>query len=509
MLDNLLNMHRARLAALAEAWLHMGATSFSIWSDQRLLAAWPTGSQPGPPAVSATINIAGAPIGALHLTGSVGMAAKQLLEADAGLLAELVGSEGELETMTGELIELQDQLLALYDLTQSTRSHLHVKDMLQAVVREASRLVKTQAAFAYLEQSTGGHLWAQHPAPGIDEHALLELINKSDGDHTGLLLNNTSGTALPVGVTNIVLLPIRIRGSAIAGIGLINKLGGDFTSPDLKLIRAICDQAGAQVENIMLYQETIEQAKLKTELDLAAQIQQRLLPQHLPQVAGLDIVAGSRAALQVGGDFYDFITPANGPTTFAVGDVAGKGISASLLMSITHTVLRNAARFMAIPSPAGVISRVNSDLYDDLTEVGMFVTAFVGHVDTEQHELVFANAGHSPVVFCPKGGPARLLMADGSPMGVLPDSYAVDQRLPFRCDDLLVIATDGFSEASSPDGDLYGYERLLELIEKLAPETANDVVQGLFDAVVRFGEGQPQDDDLTLVVVKAVPERVL
>lgn len=504
MLPTLLNMHRPRLASLAEVWLNAGATSFSIWSEQRLLAIWPGGSQPGPASVVAPIDIAGIPIGTLQITGPSDRFAVARLKADAGLVAELAGTEGELENMTGELIERQDQLLALYELTQSTRSHLHVRDMLQALVREVMRLVKTQAAFAYLEQPTGGHLWVQHPTPGIDERALIDLIARSDGDHTGLLLNDTTGTILPEGVNNIVLLPIRIRGSAIAGIGLINKHGGDFTSPDLKLIRAICDQAGAQVENILLYQESIEQAKLKTELDLAAQIQHRLLPQHLPQVAGLDIMAGSRPALQVGGDFYDFISTIHGPTTFAVGDVAGKGLSASLLMSITHTVLRNAARFMAIPSPAAVISRVNSDLYDDLTEVSMFVTAFVGYVDTEQHELVFASAGHSPVVFCPHGKSARLLVADGSPMGILPDSYAVDQRLPFRCGDLLVIATDGFSEASSPDGELFGYDRLLDVIEQLAPGSANDVVQGLYDAVVRFGQGQSQDDDQTLVVVKAV-----
>ena len=206
-------------------------------------------------------------------------------------------------------------------------------------------LIKTQAAFAYLEQSSGGRLFVQHPTTGIDEQVLLDLIDRSDGDHTGVLINDATGAILPAGVTNIVLLPISIRGSSIAGIGLVNKLDGDFTSPDLKLIRAICDQAGAQVENILLYQESLEQERLRTEIDLAAQIQSRLLPQHLPQIAGIDIVAGSRPALQVGGDFYDFITKPDQSTTFAVGDVAGKGISASLIMSITHTVLRNCGTF--------------------------------------------------------------------------------------------------------------------------------------------------------------------
>jgi phosphoserine phosphatase RsbU/P len=501
-LSSLLSMHHARIAALAEAWLHAGAVSFSLCDDQRVLAAWPPGVQPGQPTLSAPMEVAGVPVGALHVNGQTGPAAEARLKADAGLLSDLAAIENELENMTGELIERQDQLLALYELTQSTRSHLQIDDMLNALIRQATRLVKTELAFAYLEQPAGGRLFVQYPASGIDQSALLQLIDQSEGDHSGLLLNSSSAV-LPAGVASLALLPIRIRGSAIAGLGLVNKSGGDFTSPDLKLMRAICDQAGAQIENILLYQEHLEQARLRTELDLAAQIQLRLLPQHLPRLPGLEIEAASRPALRVGGDFYDFIARPSGPVTLALGDVSGKGISASLLMSITHTVLRNAARFMPLPSPASIISRVNSDLYDDLTEVSMFVTAFVGQIDLEHRQLMYMNAGHSPVIYCPRGGPARLLAAEGLPLGIVPDDAAEDQVLPFNCGDVLVVASDGFSEASAPDGELFGYDRLLHLIERLAGGTAASMIQGMYDAVTTFGQNRPQDDDQTLIVVKA------
>jgi len=303
----------------------------------------------------------------------------------------------------------------------------------------------------------------------------------------------------------LCFVPIQVRGQAIAALGLFNKQGGDFASPDLKLIRTIAEQAGARIETILLYQENLEQAKFGAEMDLAAGIQLRLLPRTTPVVKGLDMYARSRPALQVGGDFFEFIASPERPVTFAVGDVAGKGMSAAMLMSITHTVLRNAARFMPTPMPADIISRVNKDLYDDLTEVGMFVTTFVGQYDSMKRELRYANAGHSPVIFCNAGGTARMLVADGAPLGVLDISFCENQVVPFNAGDVIVVATDGFSEARNAENELYGYDRLLTLVEQLADRTAQEIAGEMYDAISRWSAGGAQDDDQTLVVVKACP----
>jgi sigma-B regulation protein RsbU (phosphoserine phosphatase) len=249
-------------------------------------------------------------------------------------------------------------------------------------------------------------------------------------------------------------------------------------------------------------------------MELAQRVQLRLLPQEIPRIAGLDVHARSRPALQVGGDFYDFITDGR-HFTFTVGDVSGKGMPAALLMAMTRTALRSKSRFMTKASPAAIMERANVDLYDDFTEVGMFATTFVGQYLAQERRMIYANAGHSPVMYCPAGGPVRLLEADGPALGVLPTSLCETQSLALGPGDLLIVATDGLNEANSPDGELFGYDRLLGLVEALADRPAAEIATGLYAAVEQHGSGQSpepgatfpaahQDDDQTLVVIKGV-----
>lgn len=254
----------------------------------------------------------------------------------------------------------------------------------------------------------------------------------------------------------------------------------------------------------MLYQESVNHTHIEAEMELARRVQLRLLPKSPPDVDGLDIGADSCPAWQVGGDFFDFIYRPGRPFIFAVGDVTGKGLSAALLMSMTRTVVRSAAKFTTVLTPKAVMNRSNVDLYDDFTEVGMFATAFIGQYQPQADELSYANAGHSPVIYCPAGGPATLLQADGTAMGVLPFGSWENHALPFRPGDLLVVATDGFSEARDQTGDMFGYDRLLRLIEAVADRSAQKISEQIYDSVRDFAYGQPQDDDQTIVVIKRV-----
>jgi sigma-B regulation protein RsbU (phosphoserine phosphatase) len=256
----------------------------------------------------------------------------------------------------------------------------------------------------------------------------------------------------------------------------------------------------------VLYEETLSQAIYKSELEIAARIQSRLLPQSLPTVKGLDIATYSRPARHVGGDLYGLVTQKDRPFLFMVGDVSGKGTSAAMMMSMARILLQSSARFLPNPSPEIVLDRTNQDLYQDCTELRMFLTAFVGSYHPEKNEITYANAGHSPVIFCPAGGPAVLLEADGPPVGVLNKFISELMHLPFEEGDVLVVATDGLNEASDPDGELFGYEGLYKLIEELSPLPAQAIVEGLMKAIDKFSAGHPQDDDQTLLVIKGVAQ---
>jgi sigma-B regulation protein RsbU (phosphoserine phosphatase) len=299
----------------------------------------------------------------------------------------------------------------------------------------------------------------------------------------------------------MLAVPIWVRGSIMASLGLANRPGG-FGTPDTKLVRAIADQASAQIERMLLYQEMFDQAKLRTEMDLARRVQLDLMPRNLPAVPGLDLYATSRPALQVGGDFFDFIVGEGRPFLFSLGDVTGKGLSAALLMTMTRSAIHSKAQFMPDPTPEAVMRQSNEDLFNDFTRVGVFATAFVGQYEPGAQQILYANAGHSPVIYRPFDGEPRLLRADSTAIGILPVCHCRNQSVRMRPGDLLVVATDGFSDARNAHDEMFDIERLIELIDQLATQPACAIADAMFETVDRFGGGRNQDDDQTLVVIK-------
>jgi phosphoserine phosphatase RsbU/P len=502
-LETLLEVYPEVFHDIVEAWAAAGAIFFGIWLDDVRLGGWLDETKHNLPMTTASIRVDGDSPGELRVYGLTGAAVEARLAIDAQMIGQLAAHEHELNEMTMELIENQDQLLALYQLTQSTRSQLTTDETLRALASEACRLVKADAACILLISNHPMEI-VDYPAPLLSQPALMVFFGQMQDTGRRILLQGDVGSdLLPPALKSLLIEPIRIRGEIRAMLALMNKSGG-FLSPDIKLLQAIAEYAGAQIESVLLYQESLSQARLQTEMELAQDVQLRLLPQKLPQVLGLDIFAGSLPALQVGGDFYDCICQPGSPFIFTVGDVTGKGMPAALLMAMTRTMLRSKARSLPDPTPANILGSSNEDMYDDFTEVGMFATVFVGQYDHADRTLHYANAGHSPVIYCPAGGTAYLLEADGTAMGVLPESLCQPQSLTLCPGDVLVAATDGFSEARNHQDELFGYERLLKLVEELAHEPAQRIATHMFESIGAFSAGHQQDDDQTLFVVKGV-----
>lgn len=246
------------------------------------------------------------------------------------------------------------------------------------------------------------------------------------------------------------------------------------------------------------------QVRLQSEMRLAREVQGRLLPKGVPSLSGLDLAAMSLSALDVGGDFYDFVAQ-DAFLAFALGDVAGKGMSAAMLVAMVRTTLRTAGQFMQTVVPSDLMQQANVLLYDDFTEVGRFATLFLGFYETETRCLQYANAGHSPVIFCPANGEAEMLEADGVPLGVLDDCLVVPRELCLNVGDVLIVATDGFPEAENATGAMLGYRKLFEMATWGASDpaiSAENIRQTLYDMVSDFSEGVAQNDDMTVIVLK-------
>lgn len=502
MLVALLSSQYPRFAALAEAWLSLGATAFGVYQEGRPLVYWPSGHRLARPSIVVPIIRRDQELGDIRVAGVSGVSYEQRLRADACLISYMLQLEDELQLMTADLVTSQDQQLALYRLTQSMRDHVTVEETLQAVVAEAVRMLKAQGGFAtFVPSLAEDPLLVQQPPDLLSRDQAWQFYWRGHANEREIVLSDTDGDLMLSGVDSLLYVPIWVRGTVMAGLGLVNRPGG-FGAPDLKLVRAIAGQASAQVERMLLYQEMFEQTKLRTEMELARRVQVDLLPRSLPAIADLDIYANSRPAHQVGGDFYDFIVQQGRPFIFSVGDVTGKGLSAALLMTMTRTAIHSKSQFMPYPTPETVMRQSNEDLYNDFTRVGVFATVFVGQYESGSQQLVYANAGHAPVIYRPFDDTPILLRADSTALGILPVSHCRNQTLRLGPDDLLVVATDGFSDVRNPDDETFGIERLMELIDQLHHLSAYEIAAAMFEEADRFGQGREQDDDQTLIVIK-------
>ena len=504
-IDALVASQRRQLRKLANAWLADGATGFGISHLDHVAVRWPKeqATLDAGPRLSAPLHNANGEVGVMWVVGIDSPAASVRIQAEADLIDRLFGMEDELMDMTRELVKSQDLLIALFDLTRSLRSQLDLEGAMKQVVIEARRLVGTEAAFMIFAHPNEDPRIVQSTDIALSPTCLMGLHKKAIST-TGEL--SLYGDTLPEGlnaqVKNLFVVPIEVRGERMASLGLFNKLSGQFNAPDQKLADAIANQVGAQLENVLLHQETLAQTRMQTEMELAKTVQLRLLPQRSPKVPGIEVVASCHPALEVGGDFFDYIHGSGRPFTCMVGDVSGKGMPAAMLMAMTLTAFRSKTHTRPDATPETLFSRTNEALYNDFTEVGMFATVFVGQYDPSGHRLSYINGGHSPVIYRPKEGPARLLEADGVPVGVLPVSLCEEQEIRMGPGDLLIMGTDGFSEAANRSGEMFGYDRLLTLADQLAEQPVQEIHDQFYDRIRQFAAGHPQDDDQTLMVMK-------
>ncbi len=504
MLPTILTAQRPHFEALAKAWQSAGAEAFVVIVNGFPLVSWPPYADAEEAVLVENIWAGHKKVGELRVIGLSSAEARAHLQTEARLISSLIQANENLQGVTAQLIDTQDQMLALYDLTQATREYLDLNTVLEQMARETTRLIKVEATFIMVQRPDESWLIKQYPEPILDlvtlEH-MLDIVQTTGQD---LLLSEEEVESAHTDIRDLLLMPIQIRESGQAALGLVNKIEGDFLSPDIKLARAIAEHAGAQIENALLYQKSLEQTKLQTEMELAQRVQLNLLPRQQPSVVGIDFWAGSRPASQVGGDFYDFLQQEGRPFTFTVGDISGKGLPAALLMSMTRTAIRAKVHDIPVATPEVVVARSNTELYDDFTEVSMFATIFVGQYEPANRQILYANAGHSPVIYCPAGGSARLLEADGTAVGILPTSFSENQRLTFAPGDVLIVATDGLSEAHNTRDEMFGYDRLLRLTESLANESAQAIAESLYQTVNEFSSGKSQDDDQTVMVLKGI-----
>lgn len=283
----------------------------------------------------------------------------------------------------------------------------------------------------------------------------------------------------------------RLEGFKVGGLDFLPK---PFAMAELKARI----QAGLRRQQLGRRQE---RKAVATEMNEASTLQRNLMERSISPFPGIDLAANCRPAHHVAGDWFDFQPLADDSLYLIEADVSGKGLPAALLMSETRLSLQHACQSNVAPATA--LSMTSHQLYDDLTTAGKFITTFVGKYDMASQQITYASAGHPAVLLCAGADQASLLEPADPPLGIFNDYVFSEGTFDFASGDLLVVCSDGITEAANSMGEMYGHDRLLDAISRHRALSATDLVSELLSEVDEFSAGMAQLDDQTVVVLKS------
>jgi len=291
--------------------------------------------------------------------------------------------------------------------------------------------------------------------------------------------------------------PKGLRG--ILGVGA-KVTGEELSEEELAFLSTIANEASIAIENTLLIEEMLEKQRMEEELAIAQEIQRKLLPEECPKLETFQIAGTNVPSREVGGDYFDCFFIHEDALGIAIADVSGKGAPAALLMANLQASLRALA---SVDSDLkSLMSRINRLICQN-TSPDKFITFFFGRLDPTHRCLRYCNAGHNPPMLFRGDGEVEFLERGGLLLGLFPDAPYEDGSVELEPGDVLVLYTDGITEALNAREEEFGEERLVEVVRSVGHRSSSEIVQAIQQAVEDFTGGTPQADDFTLVVVKA------
>jgi sigma-B regulation protein RsbU (phosphoserine phosphatase) len=274
-----------------------------------------------------------------------------------------------------------------------------------------------------------------------------------------------------------------------------------YSDADLQVLTLLASQVAIIIEKVMLHEQLIEKKRLEGQLEVARQVQLELLPPSDPELPGFDISAYNFPTEEVSGDYYDWVRIYDDQIGLVIADVAGKGIPAALLMVFLRASLR-AATHIGYATHISM-AKVNYLLWESI-ERNQFITAFYGILDSSNRTLHYSNAGHNPPLLVDAQGAARFIEWGEQPLGMFRDTRYHEHYHTFRPGEILVLYTDGVTEAVSPSGEEFGRDRLITAVKNGLTLSARELIASMQSAVLRWTNGAGLTDDATFFIIKAV-----
>ena len=416
-------------------------------------------------------------------------------------------------------LDLHPTIRLLLDIVGKFNSTMDPSRLLHDIIESTKGMVEAEASSLFLlsdggknleltiptgpatAEVSGKKIASDHGISGwVVQHQQPVLITdvQSDPRFQGELLSNPKFQS-----RNMICVPLNNNQGKTIGVLQAINIKEDFLNEEmLGLFQTLANQAATALENVHVKQQQLAAELVNKELEVATEIQARFFPQQTPNLEGYEVAGCSIPAKDVGGDYYDFIpNPEPYQHGFVVADVTGKGVPASLLMATMRATLR--ANIQNNPNDiVQALRQVNGDIYRD-SPVDKFITSIYCNLDYESHELSYVNSGHNPP-YIVRANDNRIEELDqgGVMLGIMEEIDLPKATLSIDKGDILMLFSDGVTEATNPSGELFSEERFEQWLLDHNQLSAEEMKDALLKTLRDYADGSPQSDDITFIIVK-------
>ncbi len=438
------------------------------------------------------------------------------LNSDIGRLKkELKETDENLEIHLEQMSNMYEEIVTLYEVGKKIGKIYDKEDIEEAILNTLLEITETEFALTYYYEQDKLKVsklinWSDKNF--IEEEELDEVLSKLFFDmkkaEKAIIVNELTklenfsklSENIKKYIKNFVEAPMIIGQEIMGGVILFNKQE-EFTAANVNLITSLINQMSISVQNIDYFVKEIDRQKEEEQLKIASHIQSGLFPQIMPKVLNANFYGLNIPAKAVGGDYYDLVQVDENRVIGFIADVSGKGIPASLLVSIVRTIFRMIVEEFREYRPEEILTRINSVLLKENLE-GRFVTAACFMLNSSEARLEVSSAGHDPFLYYnQKEGVLKKYPSSSIVLGIMEEEYERIE-INFDKDDLFLFYTDGVAEARKDDGEFFTLERVEDFVKNNFEKNSEEFIKNLYSQLKEFVEDAKQNDDITLLAIK-------
>ena len=411
----------------------------------------------------------------------------------------------------------QTEISSLHNLSRLINQVFDLKDLAETATKMAAEVVQATSVWLEIIPTEGSfHKSGLMSQRNIDEQE-IETILSGDELSVRSIVCQTKKVMMVDDVTSdkrtkhlpkmkkagsLLIVPILSHQLVIGIVYATKEINFGFDQDDADILAGFADQVAIAIENARLIEKSFEKERLQRELMLAQEMQKRLLPQDLPVFASVDMKAVSSPALEVGGDYYDYVLIDENLVGIVIGDVSGKGVGAAFYMAEVKGIFQSLARIYR--SPREFMIKANDALVSSIDKRS-FISLIYSTINVTTGELIVSRAGHCPMLYISsvkKEYVKPVGIGLGITSGKIFDESVEEQKIMMKSGDVCVFYTDGVTESRDSNGDEFGYERLLDVVDANKQRTAEEIKEAIIQTVWSYTDAKGYHDDLTVFVVK-------